>query len=116
MARPRTVKSKQSKDGRDVQLAVLCFKLRDVGDALFQGFFCRKVSFQQIIRLSGLPIRLCDAVGPTLWVMAHADFLHYAVNRALTGDGDAFRLLQQQRLVHPSASVSIIADILVIYK
>ena len=46
--------------------------------------------------------------------MDHANLLHYAVDRALTGDGDALRLLQQQRLVHPSAPVSIIADILVI--
>ena len=69
---------------------------------------------QQIIRLSGLPIRLCEAVGPALWVMDHANLLHYAVDRALTGDGDALRLLQQQRLVHPSAPVSIIADILVV--
>lgn len=57
------------------QLAVLCFEFRDVGDAFFQGFFRRKVPFQQIIRLSGLPIRLCDAVGPTLWVMDHANLL-----------------------------------------
>ena len=106
---------KAVKDGGDIQPAVLCLPFGDVGDALFQRLFCGKVPFQQVIRLSGLPVRPGDAIEPASRMVDQADFFHHLVDRPLAGDVHALRLLEQQRLMHPLAPVGVVTDILIMY-
>ena len=67
---------------------------------------------QQIIRFHGFPVCLCDPIRLSLWPMAQADLIHNPVYGPLTGDIYSLRLLQQQRLIHPDPSISIVTFIL----
>ena len=67
----------------------------DRGSQYTSGLFCQtgKKTFQQVIRLSGLPVRPSDAIGPASRMVDQADFFHYPVDRPLAGDVHALRLL-----------------------
>src|SRR5699024_792101 len=71
-----------------------------------------EIPLQQIIRFHGFPLCLCNSIRRSLWRMAQADLIHYPVYGAFTGYMYALRLLQQQRLIHPDPSISIVTFIL----
>ena len=71
-----------------------------------------EIPFQQIIRFHGFPVCLCKPIRLSLWPMTQTDLIHNPVYGPFTGDMDALRLLQQQRLIHPDPSISIVTFIL----
>ena len=60
---------------------------------------CRSICFGDTVRLSG-------------GAMVESDFFHDTVNRSLTRDMDAFRLLDFECLPHADSSVGVITFIL----
>src|SRR5699024_7747931 len=71
-----------------------------------------EIPLQQIVRFHGFAISLCDPVGFSLGTMAQANLIHNPVYGSLTGDTHSFRLFQQQCLVHPDPTISIVTFIL----
>src|SRR5699024_9535105 len=72
-----------------------------------------EIPLQQIIRFHGFPVCLCESIRFSSWPMTQTDLIHNPVYSPLTWDMDSLRLFQQQCLIHPDPSVSIVTFVLV---
>ena len=82
---------------RHIQLSVHRLDFRDVRNAFLQRPIRMEVALQKIVRLAGLPIRLRDAIGFSLGLVADPQDFHHAVDRALAGDVEPLRMLLQEQ-------------------
>ena len=71
-----------------------------------------EIPLQQILRFHGFPVCLCEPIRLSLWPMTQTERIHNPIYGPLAGDMDSLRLLQQQCLIYPDPSISVVTFIL----